>query len=171
MKRRDLIKAIAGDALAWPLAARAQRGTRPVIGSCMSGHLKIRHLRLLHFAVRSLNMDTEGQNVTIEYRWGLGHYDQMPTMAAELVRLPVDVILAGPWAVPPWTLTGKQQRVERRAKIVHHDVVDDPSFPLSRGRFRFLRCGYQWVSCLWWRECMTRDETIFRVWAAREFAK
>ena len=37
----------------------------------------------------------EGQNVAIEYRWGLGHYDRMPAMAAELVRLPVNVILAG----------------------------------------------------------------------------
>ena len=36
----------------------------------------------------------EGQNVTIEYRWALGQYGQLPAMAAEFVRRPVSIIVA-----------------------------------------------------------------------------
>jgi putative ABC transport system substrate-binding protein len=42
----------------------------------------------------SQNGYTEGQNVTIEYRWALGQYDRLPAMAAELVRRPVDLLVA-----------------------------------------------------------------------------
>jgi putative ABC transport system substrate-binding protein len=45
-----------------------------------------------------------GQNVAIEYRWANGQYDRLPAMAAELVRLPVDVILA---QAPPAALAAK----------------------------------------------------------------
>jgi putative ABC transport system substrate-binding protein len=37
----------------------------------------------------------EGQNVTVEYRWARGQYDQMPALAAELVRLPASLLVAG----------------------------------------------------------------------------
>jgi putative tryptophan/tyrosine transport system substrate-binding protein len=95
MRRREFITLIGGS-VAWPLAARAQRGTPPVIGFLYVRSPEDSAPQLAAFR-RGLaeNGYTEGQNVTIEYRWGLGHYDQMPTMAAELVRLPVDVILAG----------------------------------------------------------------------------
>jgi putative tryptophan/tyrosine transport system substrate-binding protein len=36
----------------------------------------------------------EGKNLVIEYRWAEGHYERLPSLAAELVRLPVDVIVA-----------------------------------------------------------------------------
>jgi len=45
-----------------------------------------------------------GQNVAIEYRWSDGQYDRLPAMAAELVRRPVDVILA---RAPPAVLAAK----------------------------------------------------------------
>ena len=41
----------------------------------------------------------EGQNVTLEFRWAEGHYERLPALAAELVRHPVSVIVAG--GIPP----------------------------------------------------------------------
>src|SRR5262249_44156628 len=37
----------------------------------------------------------EGQTIAIEYRWATGHVDRLPALADELVRLPVDIIIAG----------------------------------------------------------------------------
>jgi putative ABC transport system substrate-binding protein len=39
----------------------------------------------------------EGKTVTVEYRWALGQYDRLPTMAAELTRRPVAVLVADKW--------------------------------------------------------------------------
>ena len=96
MRRRDFITLVGGGAVAWPLAARAQQSAMPVIGLLYVRSPEDSAPQLAAFR-RGLaeNGFAEGQNVTIEYKWGLGHYDRMPVMAAELVRLPVSVILAG----------------------------------------------------------------------------
>lgn len=95
MRRREFITLIGGS-VAWPLAARAQQKALPTIGLLYVRSPKDSAPQLAAFR-RGLaeNGYVEGQNVAIEYRWGLGHYDRMPAMAAELVRLPVNVILAG----------------------------------------------------------------------------
>jgi putative ABC transport system substrate-binding protein len=97
MRRRDFIKATAAVATAWPLAAQAQQPTMPVVGYLNSGSPEpIAHLMGVFRQSLAEAGYVEGRNVAFEYRWAEGHYDRMPAMAEELVRRPVDVIVASP---------------------------------------------------------------------------
>jgi putative tryptophan/tyrosine transport system substrate-binding protein len=95
MRRREFITLVGGGA-AWPLAARAQPSAMPVIG-----YLSVRTLKseasLLAAFRQGLGTGgfVEGQNVSIEFRFADGHYEQVPAMAADLVRRKVAVIFAG----------------------------------------------------------------------------
>jgi putative ABC transport system substrate-binding protein len=96
MKRRDFISLLASTA-AWPVASRAQQATTiPVIGfvHIRSAEDSAAQLAAFHRGLAE-NGYVEGQNLAIEYKWGLGHYDRMPALAGELVRQQVKVILAG----------------------------------------------------------------------------
>src|SRR5215203_2060654 len=93
MKRREFVGGLA--AVAWPVQARAQASTLPVIGFLNSqsatsfGHLAAAFLRGL-----SQNGFTEGKNVSVEFRWADGQYGRLAEMAADLVRRPVTVLVA-----------------------------------------------------------------------------
>jgi putative tryptophan/tyrosine transport system substrate-binding protein len=83
MRRRDFITLLAG-AAAWPLAARAQQPTMPVIGFL---HLTSRdetrgYLPDFHKGLADTGY-IDGKNVAIEYRWGEGHNDRLPSLIAE----------------------------------------------------------------------------------------
>src|SRR5689334_757018 len=95
MRRREFL-GIAGSAAAtWPLAARAQQPALPVIGFLGAGSSRAWAFRVTPF-VNSLR-DTgfnEGGNVRIEYRWAEDRYERLSALAAELVRMPVSVIVA-----------------------------------------------------------------------------
>jgi putative ABC transport system substrate-binding protein len=94
MRRRDFIKVIAGSTAAWPLTARAQQPTIPVIGFFHLTSPETNRENLATFR-RGL-ADTgyiEGKNVAIEYRWAQGRNDQLATLAADLVRRQVSVIV------------------------------------------------------------------------------
>jgi putative tryptophan/tyrosine transport system substrate-binding protein len=95
MRRRDFIKVIARSAAAWPLAARAQRATMPAVGLLGATTAKGYAAELTAFR-QGLNEVgyVEGHNVLIEYRWAEDQYDQLPTLAADLVRHKVTVIAA-----------------------------------------------------------------------------
>src|SRR3984893_2988678 len=95
MRRREFITLFGGSAVAWPLAARAQRQAMPVIGY-LSARSPEDTAHLVPVFRRGLaeNGYVEGQTVTIEYRWALGQPDRLPAMAAELVRKPVDVLVS-----------------------------------------------------------------------------
>ena len=81
--------------VAWPLAARAQQSTKLVIGF-LSTRSRDESARLLSAFQRGLAEGgyTDGQNVTIEYRWALSRYDRLEALATELVRRPVNTIVA-----------------------------------------------------------------------------
>ena len=95
MRRRDIIKVVAGSAIAWPLAARAQQSAMPVIGFLDSRSSEAIADRLRAFR-QGLN-DTgyvEGENVTIVYRFAEDQNNRLPELADDLVRRKVAVIVA-----------------------------------------------------------------------------
>src|SRR5947209_7217654 len=95
MNRRELSALLGGIAVAWPLVSKAQQRRLPVVGYLSSAATGSSVDRVDAF--RDGLAETgfqEGRDVLIEYRWAKGHYDRLPTLAGELVRLPVAVIAA-----------------------------------------------------------------------------
>jgi putative ABC transport system substrate-binding protein len=95
MKRREFM-ALLGGAITWPLAADAQQtGKMPRIGILNNGSAAL-YSRTNAFlqGLRELGY-IEGQNLGIEFRFADWQLDRLPALAAELVALKVDVIVAG----------------------------------------------------------------------------
>src|SRR6516165_5073234 len=91
MQRRDFIAGL-GAAGAWPIAARAQQRALPVIGGLLPG--SARNFTVPFFQGLKETGYVEGQNVVVEYRYADNQYDRLPSLAADLVRRRVAVIVA-----------------------------------------------------------------------------
>jgi putative ABC transport system substrate-binding protein len=123
VKRREFIAGL-GATAAWPMVARAQRATMPVIGYLDSNSPE----PILLSAFRKGLGDTgfvEGQNVAIEYRWANDQYDRLPGLAADLVRRQVAVIV---------TTGGSPPALAAKAATTSIPIVFNGNFdPVERG--------------------------------------
>ena len=98
MRRRDFITLLGGAAATWPLAAHAQQAAGRVykVGylSLASRERALRFVEAFEDGLRRLGYRV-GENVTIEYRFANSEMERLPALAAELVRLGMDIIIAG----------------------------------------------------------------------------
>ena len=98
IRRRKFLSTLCGAAATWPLAALAQQPKVPTIGALVIGNISPEQFwREFRQGLRDLGY-VEGQNIRFEFRSAEGHLDRLPELAAELVRLKVDIIVT--WFTP-----------------------------------------------------------------------
>ena len=107
MRRREFITLVGGAAAVWPHIARAQQaGKIPRVGFLgnSTAALEANLVGPFREGLRELGYE-EGRNIAIEYRWAEGKYERFPALVAELLAVPVDVIVT---AGTPATLAVKK---------------------------------------------------------------
>src|SRR5262245_33596733 len=106
MRRRDFITLLGGAAAAWPIAAHAQQSGKLKTVGFLGANPSFESQRVAVFVQRLRELAwIDGRNLAIEYRWAEGRNERSAEIAAEFVRLKVDVIVTV--ATPP-TLAAKQ---------------------------------------------------------------
>jgi putative tryptophan/tyrosine transport system substrate-binding protein len=109
MRRREFLAGVGSAFVAHPLVVRAQQRPFPVIGflNGASAELSANYVRPFRDGLAEEGF-VEGQNVRIEFRWANGRYAQLPSLAADLVRLNIDVLAATstPAGLPAKAATG-----------------------------------------------------------------
>jgi ABC-type uncharacterized transport system substrate-binding protein len=121
MKRRDFITLLGSAAASWPLWAHSQQTRMARIGALYIGTADAEAFKKeLREGLRELGY-VEGQNIAFEFRSAEGKLDRLPELAAELVQLKVDVIVA--LYVPP-SLAAKQATREIPIVVIVGDPVE-----------------------------------------------
>jgi putative ABC transport system substrate-binding protein len=123
MRRRDFIKVIAGSAVVWPLAARAQQPKVWRIGFLAAVPPTPVMLSAFRDGMRERGY-VEGPNLSIDVRWPQGTFEHDPSPVAELINSNVDVIVA--WATPA-------VNAARRATSTIPIVMVGPGDPVGSG--------------------------------------
>jgi putative tryptophan/tyrosine transport system substrate-binding protein len=97
MRRREFITLLGGATVAWPLAARAQQSSVPVIGfmSARSPEDSVSVLQAFHKGLKEEGGFADGESVKVEYRWARGDYGLLPALASEFVERRVNVLGSG----------------------------------------------------------------------------
>jgi putative ABC transport system substrate-binding protein len=119
MRRREFITLVGGAAAAWPLAARAQRTKVYRIGALLLGNADADAFRTTMREELLKSGYSEGHNIAFDFRSAEGKLDLLPGIAAELVQLNADVVVA---VFTPCALAA--QRATRRIPVVI--VAADP---------------------------------------------
>src|SRR3981189_1179654 len=109
MRRREFITLLGGAVMAWPSLAGAQRPSRPArLGMLFYSNPQTDPIAApLRSGLRDFGY-IEGQNLLIEYRYAEGKLERLPDLAAELVRLQPDVLLAAGGDVAPFAVKATQ---------------------------------------------------------------
>ena len=93
MRRREFIRIIGGAAATWPIPARAQQSTTPVVALINAGAADAlaRYAAAFRKGLSEMGYDEE-KNVTVEYHWLEGKYALLPDLLDNLIRRRVAVI-------------------------------------------------------------------------------
>jgi ABC-type uncharacterized transport system substrate-binding protein len=97
MRRREFVALLGGAPMAWPLMARAQQPLGKALRIGVLANEWWPPIESLREGLRELGY-VEGESLRFDYRWAEGRNDRHPILAAELVALPVDVIVT--WGTP-----------------------------------------------------------------------
>ena len=126
MRRRDFVTLIGSAPLTWPLATRAQQSKVARIGALYIGIADAESFRKeLREGLRELGY-VEGQNIAFDFRSAEEKLDRLPELAADLVRLKVDVIVA---LYVPCALAAKQATRDIPIVILAGDPVETGLVP------------------------------------------
>jgi len=156
MRRREFITLLGGSGAVWPLAARAQQATMPVVGflGSDSPELFADRLRAFRRGLKDAGY-IESENVVIEYRWANGDNNRLAALAADLVGLRVNVLVSG---TTPAALAAKAATTSIPIVfIIAGDPValglvgslNRPGANITGTTALTLEAGKKWLQLLW----------------------